>query len=151
MSEAQFDGLAEALSAQRWDLPLEDATALAPKARESLRAAAQWATRFDVGGGWFKADYALLAAPEHSPPKDRITQVVSACRANGESSRYGATYIDLVLRWSWAEDHIALDGLTPPYEGIKTIFLAGSGLSGEHGFIGPGLASLRIGSREDHL
>ena len=152
MSEAAFDDLACALCVQSWDMDLMEANALVPHLRTSLQATAAWAQAFGVTSGWFKTDYAVLAAPAHPPPPaDELAKVIQTCRANGEASRYGATYIDLCLRWAWASDAIDVGGREPPYEGIKQILLAGAGVSGEHGTIGPGIAAIRIGMPKDHL
>jgi len=152
MSQAEFDALSDAFQAQQWQLDMAEASKLAPLLKASLNSCAGWAVRFGISAGWFKTDFATLAAPNHpAPATDQIEAVIAACRANGEASRYGATYIELLLKWAWAEEAIELGGLEPPYSGIKTILLSGTGISGEHGSIGTGVASIRIGSPSDHL
>lgn len=152
MSKAEFDILSDAFKAQQWQLDMSQASKLAPHLKASLSSCAGWAVRFGISTGWFKTNFAKLAAPDYpSPPLDQIEAVIAACRANGEASRYGATYVELLLRWAWAEEAIELGELEPPYNGIKTILLSGSGISGEHGSIGTGMASIRIGSPSNHL
>lgn len=154
MSRVEFDALGARLRRAPYGcLDLEGESALAPHMREALRSAAAWALRFGVRGGWFQTDYAALAAPDAPPPPlGEVAAILAACRAKGERSRFGARYMDLLLRWAWAPpDRLAVVGLPPPYDPLLAIFDAGCGLSGEHGFVGPGLSTPWVGLPEDHL
>lgn len=152
MSRAAFDALRGELEAQRWNvLDVLGENALGPHMKHSLSNAALWAARLGVTAGWFKADYAGLVRPDLAPPEDEIAATLEVCRANGERSRYGRTYLDLLLRWAWAEDGVEHDGLPAPYEPLLAIFRAGAGINGEHGFIGPGMISIPIGAPDRHL
>ena len=152
MSRAQFDALRTELEGQRWNrLDIHAENALGAHVKRALEHAAWWAKRFDVSAGWFKADYAAIACPGLAPPEAEIAATLAACRANGERSRYGRVYMDLLLRWAWIEGEVDMDGLPAPYAPLLAVLYAGAGIGGEHGFLGPGAVGIRIGRPEEHL
>lgn len=153
MSRATFQALRDELEAQRWNLlDLKAETDLGEHYVRMLRRAAPWAKRFGRTAKWFETDYAALAHPDLVPPGDDIARALATCRRNGELSRFGSVYMDLLLRWTWAEEEIEAGGLPPPYEPLLAIFRAGAGIDGEHGnFRGPGVGSIAVGPPEQYL
>lgn len=130
-------------------LDLREETGLAPHFKRALVQAAAWAIHFGQRANWHRTDYGALVAPDSPPsPEDEIAATLAACR----TTRFSQLYIELLLRWAWApRERREAVGLRPPYDPLLPILDVAGHINAEHGFMGPGMASISINTPESHL